>query len=164
MDVIVYAAACPRGEEHEAAYRLLGFALERELGVAPLPALARAPGGKPYFPDRGEIYFNLSHSHGGIVCALHDRPIGIDIEKRRPAPKRLAAGRTEGEFFRLWTAREASVKRDGLGIGGLIKFSPPDSNCIYLEGFLDGWHVTVCPSEAGCAVRTVIIEAALLSP
>ncbi len=43
MDIIVYCARCPARGEHEAAYRLLSLALERELGL-PMPEIAREPG------------------------------------------------------------------------------------------------------------------------
>lgn len=47
MDLIICAALCPRGGEHDRAYRLLALAVEGELGLTPLPEIARAPGGKP---------------------------------------------------------------------------------------------------------------------
>ena len=147
MELIIYAALGQREAEHDLAYRLLALALERELGLDALPEIAREPGGKPFFPGRPDICFNLSHSHGAAVCALHNKPVGIDVEKLRPAPKRLAAGMEEGAFFRLWTAKEATVKRQGLGIGALIRPLEPDPLCRCVEGLLDGYFVTVCPSE-----------------
>ena len=47
--------------------------LERALadrGVQQMPAVERAPGGKPYFPDRPELCFSLSHSGPWALCAL----------------------------------------------------------------------------------------------
>ena len=146
MELILYAALGPEGGEHGLAYRLLALALERELGLTPLPEIAREQGGKPFFPGRPDICFNLSHSHGAAVCALHDRPVGVDVEKLRPAPKRLAAGMEDEAFFRLWTAREATVKRQGQGIGSLLRPLEPDPLCRCVE-LLEGYAVTVCPSE-----------------
>ena len=40
-EILVYAALCPPGEEHRAAWELLALALERELGIKPLPEAAR---------------------------------------------------------------------------------------------------------------------------
>ena len=37
-EILVYAALCPPGEEHRAAWELLALALERELGIPALPA------------------------------------------------------------------------------------------------------------------------------
>ena len=157
MEVIVYAAAGPDGGEKELAHRLLSLALEREYGLRELPETAREPGGKPYFPDRPNICFNLSHSHGTAVCALHDKPVGVDVEKLRPAPKRLADGLTDEAFFRLWTAKEATVKRRGEGIAALRCLKEPDPLCQCLENLLEGCVVTVCPSEPA-AIRTVLIK------
>lgn len=157
MDVIVYAALGPDVTEHDLAYRLLAAALERELGLRELPEIARKTGGKPYFPSRPDICFSLSHSHGAAVCALHDNPVGIDVEQLRPAPQRLAAGLEDEAFFRLWTAREASIKRRGLGIAALLRPTEPDKLCRCLEGLLDGYIVTVCPSDEGTVIQTKVI-------
>ncbi len=157
MEVIVYAAAGRPGEEKALAYRLLSLALEREYGLREIPETAREPGGKPYFPDRPDVCFNLSHSHGAAVCVLHDKPVGVDVEKLRPAPKRLADGLTDEAFFRLWTAKEATVKRRGEGIAALRRLKEPDPLCQCLENLLEGYIVTVCPSEPA-AVQTVRIK------
>ena len=89
-------------------------------GIDPLPRMERAPGGKPFFPDLPQVRFSLSHSHGAAVCAVHDREVGVDVELLRPAPRRLGAGMTDEEFFRLWTAREATAKRAGRGLEFLL--------------------------------------------
>lgn len=157
LKLAVYAALCPEGAEHDLAYRLLALAAERELGLHPLPEIAREVGGKPFFPGCPEICFNLSHSHGAAVCALHDKPVGIDVEKLRPAPKRLASGMENEAFFRLWTAKEATVKRWGQGIGALLRPLEPDPLCLCVEGLLEGYVVTVCPSE-DTEIRAVRIE------
>ncbi len=156
MDMIVYAALGPEGTERNLARRLLTAALERELSLSELPEIAREAGGKPYFPSRPDICFNLSHSHGAAVCALHDKPVGIDVEKLRPAPRRLAGGLDDEAFFRLWTAREASIKRRGLGVAVLLRPMEPDPLCQCLEGLLEGYIVTVCPSE-NVTVQTIKI-------
>lgn len=147
MDVLVYAALCAEGEEHSCAYRLLSVVVQRVYGLSALPDVARGERGKPYFPDRPDICFNLSHSHGAVACAVHARPVGVDIEKLRPAPKRLAGGMEDRAFFCRWTAKEASVKRDGKGIAQLRRDFEPDPLCKTSEELLPGWIVTVCPSD-----------------
>ena len=154
MELIVYAAHTAREGERALAWGLLRLALVRELGIEALPELAREPGGKPYFHARPDLQFNLSHSRGGAVCALHDMPVGVDIEKLRPAPRRLAQGMGDEDFFRLWTAKEATVKRAGLGVAALRGLLEPDGRCRCLEGLLPGFIVTVCPS-ADVPVRAV---------
>lgn len=145
--LVVYGALGPASEERALARRLLALALEREYGVTALPDIARTPSGKPYFPGCPHIHFNLSHSHGAAVCALHHRPVGVDVERLRPAPRRLAGDMEDEAFFRLWTAKEATVKREGRGLGALLGPLEPDRRCRCLEGFLPGWIVTVCPTE-----------------
>lgn len=157
MTIIIYAAAGPEGGERALAHRLLELAMEREFRLNPLPEIAREPGGKPYFPSRPDICFNISHSHGAAVCAIHNKPVGIDIEKLRPAPRRLASGMEDTAFFRLWTAKEATAKRRGEGVAALLRPFEPDPLCQCLEGLLEGYTVTLCPSE-DAAVRTVRIE------
>ena len=157
MDVLIYAAAGPAGGERTLAYHLLALALEREYGLDSLPEIAREPGGKPFFPSRPDICFSISHSHGAAVCALHDKPVGVDVEKLRPAPPRLAGGMEDEAFFRLWTAKEATIKRQGKGVATLLHPMEPDPLCRCLEGLLEGYIVTVCPSE-DAPVRTVRIE------
>ena len=147
MDVYVFGAECAKGEEHDCAYRLLALALKQVYGIDEMPTIEREKGGKPYFPQRKDICFNLSHSHGAAVCAVHHAPIGVDIERLRPAPKRLASGMDDLTFFRLWTAKEASVKREGKGIAALLRDVTPDAPCQTEEEFMPGWIVTVCPSE-----------------
>ena len=145
-ELTVYGAIGAPGTERTLAWELLALALERE------------PGGRPYFPACPDLCFNISHSRGGAVCALDRLPVGVDVELLRPAPRRLAGDLEDEAFFRLWTAREATVKRRGLGIGALVGGGPePDSLCRPLEGFLPGYVVTVCPSREA-RVRTVFIE------
>ena len=97
--------------------------------------------GKPYAKDLA-VEFNISHSGNMVVCAVDDKPIGIDIEQIRPidliVAKRICTDKellyifghtpTENDFtyttdtkiltrfFELWTAKEAYVKCFGLGI------------------------------------------------
>lgn len=147
MDLMVYASTGPAEAEHHLSYRLLALAVEQLFGLSTLPEIARESGGKPFFPAWPDISFNLSHSHGAVVCAIHHKPVGIDVELLRPAPKRLSGGMEDEAFFRLWTAREATIKRQGLGVGALLRPGKPDSRCRCVEGLLEGYIVTVCPSE-----------------
>ncbi|MBR2132194.1 MAG: hypothetical protein IJ955_06600 [Oscillospiraceae bacterium] len=161
MDILLYGMQCEKTEEHIAAYRLLELVLRREFGIKQLPAMERGARGKPYFPQYPQIQFNLSHSYGAVVCVVHDQPIGVDIEKIRRAPARLAHGMEDRLFFREWTAKEATVKQRGQGIAHLMRGGVIDKNCITLEDFMDGWIVTVCPAdESNCIVSAIVIDSA----
>ena len=153
--VLVCGVICGEGRERAAARALLALALRRELGIAPLPRMERAPGGKPFFPDLPQVRFSLSHSHGAAVCAVHDREVGVDVELLRPAPRRLGAGMTNEKFFRLWTARR--------GLEFLLGPEGPDAACRRLDDLLPGYLVAVCPAEAGVPVRAARIAPAELA-
>ena len=145
----VYCGRCPEGEERALARRLLALALERELGMTDLPRMERLPGGKPWFPDWPQVHFNLSHSHGAAVCALSQGPVGVDVELRRQPPRRLSAGMEPEAFWRLWTGREATVKREGKGLAALLAAPDPDGLCQWREDLLEGYTAAVCPSDRG---------------
>ena len=157
MNVFLYAAQGGAESEHELALRLLAMAVTQALGLPSLPEISREAGGKPFFPSRPDVCFSLSHSRGAAVCAVHNRPVGVDIEKIGPAPARLAAGMADEAFFRLWTAKEATIKRQGLGVEALLRPMEPDPLCRCAEDLLEGYIVTVCPSEEA-ELRTVRVE------
>lgn len=146
-DALLYAAFCPTGQERQAAYGLLTIALEREYGISPLPKIKREEGGKPYFPDHPALHFNVSHSRGCAVCAVHSAPVGVDVELLRPAPRRVAKGMDSERFFRSWTAREATIKRIGRGWTALLHQVEPDPNCRHFPHLLPGCMVCLCTGE-----------------
>ena len=102
-------------EEALCAYGLLRFAL----GEKALPAIALEERGKPYFPDRPDLHFSLSHTEGAAMVGLSSAPIGVDIEKVRPLGPRvrgkLGANLSDEEAFRRWTALEARSNAAGKG-------------------------------------------------
>ena len=77
----------------------------------------------------------MSHCRAGVVCALSDAPIGVDIESIREYNDSLArytmneeemlainaAERPAVAFTRLWTMKEAVVKCKGSGIVNNLK-------------------------------------------
>ncbi len=87
---------------------------------------------KPYFAEeRGEIFFNISHSEKIVVCAVTNVcEIGIDIELQRDIQlEDFQSQMTEGEwmkittsldkmdsFYKYWTQKEAVIKGCGKGL------------------------------------------------
>lgn len=87
--------------------------------------------GKPYFVAHPEAYFNLSHSGEWILCAIHDAPVGVDVEQEKPkqtdthtfmSPREaLLHSQLNREdkpinLFHLWTLKESLLKAAGTGL------------------------------------------------
>lgn len=143
---------------------LLRAALEKE-GIFRY-SIAKHPGGKPYLAGNGNLYFNLSHSGEMVMCAISDREVGCDVEKKDGFDRKLAdyvmtdddlnrIYQQEGEqgradmFFRLWTLKESYMKATGLGIllepktfgmefyqGGIRAVPCADSRKFYFREYL----------------------------
>ena len=61
------------------AYILLRYALIEEKGLDEKVEFEFGPYGKPFIKGMPELQFNLSHTAGGIACALANFPVGVDI-------------------------------------------------------------------------------------
>ena len=113
-----------------------GCLLAQMLPDANLSRIDRTETGRPYFSDRPDVDFNLSHTEGAVVCALEtdgSPRVGIDVEcmtgrtayrmariaKRWFTEAEQARWRidpTERTFLTIWTAKEAAAKWDGNGL------------------------------------------------
>lgn len=112
--------------------------------------------GKPYCKNLS-VYLSLSHSGEYAVCALGDRPIGIDIQKIVPhnektAKKVCSENELEiieksidksAEFIKIWTQKEAVMKMTGLGIGAVGIKSCLDGKKIETVRFSD-YFISIC--------------------
>ncbi len=100
------------------AYAVLQFALHDLRGWEMLPGMAYSEHGKPYFPPHPDVSFSLSHSGGCVLVGVHDRPLGVDIERLRPVRterlRRALGAETELDFWQRWTEYESRCKRRGI--------------------------------------------------
>lgn len=95
--------------------------------------IAVAENGKPYFKNRQNLHFNISHSKDMAAIVIDHMPVGIDIEKIRHADFRIAkrffteneykwisdahnTEEREKRFFTIWTGKEAYTKMLGTGL------------------------------------------------
>ncbi|PEF72423.1 4'-phosphopantetheinyl transferase [Bacillus pseudomycoides] len=88
--------------------------------------------GKPYLQHNKSFHFNISHSGDWIICAVDEKPVGIDIEKIEKLNVAIAAEffapeensnlqkKNEEEkllfFYRYWSLKESYSKALGLGL------------------------------------------------
>ena len=121
--------------EHKAGQNILISGLKQEFGLdlsQRLSIIKKGEKGKPYLEDYPDIYFNISHSQNMAVCALGRRPLGVDVEKIRPASftvirkcltqkernylETCGEESRNREFFRFWTLKESYAKALGIGL------------------------------------------------
>lgn len=162
--ILVYYSACKNFQKsrHDTAWRLLEYVISKNFGedIKTLK-LTEEPQGKPYFEDRPDISFNLSHSGEYAVCAMRTdgKPIGVDIEEIRPIPARvknryLGGYCDETEAIRRWTRRESYGKFTGEGLKAPcpdeIMKNEPGSDAALPNGFcfteyrIGKYMITVC--------------------
>jgi 4'-phosphopantetheinyl transferase len=101
--------------------------------------------GKPYLKGQEKYNFNISHSGSFVVCAIDDKPIGIDIEKVKYIEYKEIAETffTLNEFnyinnndlyiklckfYEIWTLKESYVKCCGQGLSIPLKSFSIDIN------------------------------------
>lgn len=151
-----------------AADHLCRTAAAEALGLSPAEVkFGKNEHGKPITDG---MEFNLSHSGDIAVCAVSDKPIGIDIEAvreiRPDVAKRFASadeleyiGSDPRRLFEIWTLKEAYFKCVGTGIGSDIKSvtftvdgddircSEPGFTCKFIS-IADGYICSVCEKES----------------
>lgn len=123
------------------AYLLLCRGLREVYGIYDLPEFTFVGHDKPVIVGHPEIFFNLSHCRRGIMCAISDRPVGVDIEEIETTLDThlidycfngterqdiLSAPDPCIRFTRWWTRKEAYLKLTGEGLTDTLPslFSP----------------------------------------
>ena len=117
------------------AYLLLMFGLKHEYGIVEQLTFKFGENRKPYLESYPHIFFNISHCKYGVVCAISNREIGIDIEEvsnydeelanyicNQDENKSLVASQNPAlDFCKLWTMKESVLKFTGSGINTDLK-------------------------------------------
>lgn len=103
--------------------------------------------GKLYLPD-GKLCVNLSHSGEYALCGVHNRDIGVDIQKMTECDFGIAkrffsdsevryveefADKKEA-FFEVWTKKESFVKAVGKGLTIPLNSFCVLEDCIEYDG------------------------------
>ena len=170
------------------AHRLLCYALKTTYGIVPTSNdFDLGACGKPFLKDRPDIHFNISHSGAMAMCALHEAPVGADIEKIRSVGAGVAkrvltaaeqqvymqAEDKQKLFFQIWTLKEAYIKYLGTGLGVALNSVTAypagtkvetDTGCAFIMGCdITGYQAAVCTqSEAEPSVRKVDTDSLVL--
>lgn len=165
------------GNKEVALRRLLGealvrFALKKYWNLTSEDyRIDRGEKGKPFIVGVENVFFNISHSGDYVVCAVSDREIGIDIEKRAKARMEVAGRFFHGEevaqlkmleedkqdqlFFNYWSVKESFLKYIGTGLtrplnSFIVSFSGGDVSLFEGENKLP-LYVYACPVDDGYA-------------
>lgn len=143
--------AYTQAENLSCAARLL---LAQALGF--VPQLRAGDHGKPYLVGHPEIECNLSHTKGLVACAISKWPVGVDVEQSNRQALRIAARfftpceragvQNNADAVRVWTRKEALLKRDGRGISVQLDTVETQDHPELYTWQLDEYFLSVCCS------------------
>ena len=117
--------------EHENGLSTLAYALRSVYGAElAQQTIIRGTHGKPYFDNRNDIQFSISHSGDFAAAAVCEFPVGVDIQVYCPIKEAMinklcdetelryinsCADRSRA-FLHLWTLKESYIKATGDGM------------------------------------------------
>ena len=146
------------------AYALLCRALRDLYGWENLPQLSYGEHGKPYFAAHPDVHFSLSHTRGAALLAVHDEPVGADIECFRPVSDAMRTrfhAENDVDFWSLWARRESRCKRAGISAVALRDRevpSVPNERIFALEPFSD-YVASVCTCSGADVDKLICLTA-----
>lgn len=123
----------PKRRQRQREYARMALRESARLSDAPLEGYVQDDRDVP-LPNDG-FYWSISHTRGCAAGVVSTQPVGIDVESIAPRREGLfdmvggddewamLGGRTWDNFFRLFTAKEATLKANGKGIGHLRECS-----------------------------------------
>lgn len=143
------------------SYLLLAKGLREQYGIGSCGEFVYNEHGKPYLKDYPQVYFNLSHCKQGVVCALADVEVGIDIQDIRPfnidVARRVCCDKEMLElyesgdpariFCRIWTEKESYAKANGVSVFSVLQQDLPVKRTAYLETM--HYCMSLCCKENG---------------
>lgn len=121
--------------QHEHAHMLLEKCLYKYGIDYKSQKIEKGEYGKPYFLEKNEIHYNISHSDGITACYVGRFEAGVDaepIKAFRPNVVKRVFSESEKEmfenakdkdllFYKLWTLKESYVKAIGIGVSYPMK-------------------------------------------
>ncbi|MCF8301860.1 MAG: 4'-phosphopantetheinyl transferase superfamily protein [Bacteroidales bacterium] len=139
--------------------------------------------GKPTASPGHIMHFNISHSGNWVTCAIAKKQVGIDVEKIKSVPLRLAKrffspdeyhtlvslpeDKQKEYFFDLWTLKESYVKALGTGLRmGMQSFTIHNNEGNYMvhvagqheDLFFRQYHIDLGYKLAVCSEEEVFTE------
>ena len=136
----IYCAPSLGQKGSPVVYALLEHAYRIEYGESP-PEIKKTPNGKPFFPERPDVFFSLSHAKTHVACVLSDVPVGVDIESPREVSNRAVRffcseeELTLFEPLELWVLKESFIKLIGGTVASVkyLRFSRSNNEIITPE-------------------------------
>ncbi|MDR1688461.1 MAG: 4'-phosphopantetheinyl transferase superfamily protein [Clostridiales bacterium] len=152
------------------SYLLLMRGLFEQYGINEHVEFIYSENGKPYLISCPHIYFNLSHCKKGVVCAVADFEIGVDIQEIRPFNINIAqrvCNKTElrllkdadnpAELFcRLWTEKESWVKATGNALFEIAKKDLPTVN--FRQLFIGEYWISLYAEQEDIECHWMIMD------
>lgn len=172
MSSSVYVDIC-RTDAKLPVSRRIARCAKKALGCTDLPGLSvkKEPSGKPFFPDMPGLHLSITHAGDYWACAVAQMPVGVDLERPRrcsrasierrffhPDERVWLEGKSDADFFSVWTAKESFVKLSGVGItNGFSDFSVVDDGGLASSAYgvffyhlsdVPGYKLCVCTKHA----------------